>query len=143
MARKKTELKHTVRANLNVVELTKAGTSLDLEIFANRQKIGTVVIGRGSIRWWGKGRQRSKKISWSRFAEMMDELAYAPPKKAESKSNPAFRKPQQPDAVLAAVVDKKALPRNEVTKKNGVQAITAGSGPILLNRLIANLEIID
>jgi chromatin remodeling complex protein RSC6 len=38
-------------------------------------------------------------------------------KKAKRKPNPAFMKPMQPDAALAAVVGAKAMPRTEVTKK--------------------------
>ncbi|MCK6459345.1 MAG: SWIB/MDM2 domain-containing protein [Planctomycetes bacterium] len=38
-------------------------------------------------------------------------------KKAKRKPNPAFMKAMQPDAVLAAVVGDKAMPRTEVTKK--------------------------
>jgi hypothetical protein len=45
MAKKKVLKKHSVRANLHVKELTKAGSSLDLEIYANRGKIGTLILG--------------------------------------------------------------------------------------------------
>jgi chromatin remodeling complex protein RSC6 len=38
-------------------------------------------------------------------------------KKAKRKPNPAFMKPMQPDAALAAVVGDKPMPRTEVTKK--------------------------
>jgi len=38
-------------------------------------------------------------------------------KKANRKPNPAFMKPMQPDAALAAVVGEKAMPRTEVTKR--------------------------
>jgi chromatin remodeling complex protein RSC6 len=38
-------------------------------------------------------------------------------KKAKRKPNPAFMKPLQPDAMLAAIVGNKPLPRTEVTKK--------------------------
>jgi hypothetical protein len=77
MPRKKKALKkHSVRANLHVVELTRAGSSLDLEIYADNEKIGTMIIGRGSLSWKGGKRQIIKRISWSRFAEMMDQLAY-------------------------------------------------------------------
>jgi len=34
------------------------------------------VLGRGSLFWRGANRQKQKRISWTRFAEMMDELAY-------------------------------------------------------------------
>ena len=68
--------RHSVKANLQVLELTKAGTSLDLEIFADKEKLGTIVLGRGSLYWTGANKQRSKRISWSKFAQMMDGLAY-------------------------------------------------------------------
>jgi len=38
-------------------------------------------------------------------------------KKAKRKPNPSFMKPQQPDAVLGAIVGNKPLPRTQVTKK--------------------------
>jgi hypothetical protein len=76
MAKKKSIKKHSVRASLNVKELTKAGSSLNLEIYANKEKIGTLILGSGSLFWFGKRRQIRKRIPWSRFADMMDELAY-------------------------------------------------------------------
>lgn len=74
--RPKREKKHHVKAVLQVPELAKATSSLDMEIFASRQKIGEIVIGRGSLYWYGKGRQKRKRIAWDRFAAMMDKLAY-------------------------------------------------------------------
>lgn len=68
--------KHSVHARLNVPELTKAGTSLTLEIYSEEEKIGTLIIGRGSLFWRGGKRQKRKKIEWSRFAELMDGLTY-------------------------------------------------------------------
>jgi len=65
-----------VRAELRVQELTKAGTSLTLEISARGEKIGELTIGRGSLYWRGGKRQKEKRLSWSRFAELMDDLAY-------------------------------------------------------------------
>jgi hypothetical protein len=65
-----------VRAELRIHELTKAGTSLMLEISAAGEKIGQIEIGRGGLFWWGGRRQRSKRLSWTRFAELMDRLAY-------------------------------------------------------------------
>jgi hypothetical protein len=67
---------HSVRAKLSVHELTKAGTSLNLEIIAHGEKIGELEIGRGGLYWWGGKRHKSKRLSWSRFAELMDQLAY-------------------------------------------------------------------
>ncbi|HUS11221.1 MAG TPA: hypothetical protein VMZ30_12215 [Pyrinomonadaceae bacterium] len=40
-----------------------------------RRKIGTLIIGSGSLSSKGGKRQITKRIPWSRFAAMMDELA--------------------------------------------------------------------
>ena len=76
MPRKRLIKKHSVKAHLQVMELAKAGSSLELEIYASNEKLGTLIIGRGSLYWYGRNRHKSKRISWTRFAEMMDELAY-------------------------------------------------------------------
>ncbi|MGI9168064.1 MAG: hypothetical protein ACR2G5_17075 [Pyrinomonadaceae bacterium] len=77
MAKKKrAKKKHSVKAHLHVLELTRAGSSLDLAIYADQEKIGTLVIGSGSLSWYGGKRKIRKRISWTRFADMMDELAY-------------------------------------------------------------------
>ena len=76
MRRKKSRRKHSVKASFRVMELSKAGSSIELEIYASKEKIGTLEIGRGSLFWYGRSRHKSKRIGWSRFAEMMDELAY-------------------------------------------------------------------
>ena len=76
MPRKRLIRKHSVKAHLQVLELAKAGSSLDLEIYSSKEKLGTLIIGRGSLYWYGRNRHKSKRISWTRFAEMMDELAY-------------------------------------------------------------------
>jgi len=72
---------HTVKAKLQVLELTKAGSSMEFEIFANEEKVGTIIIGRGSFKWIGKGgweKKSGKKYSWTRFAEIMDYLEKSP-----------------------------------------------------------------
>ncbi len=71
-----TSRKHEVKAEWKVPQLARAGSSLNLKIYAHEEKIGELVIGRGSLYWYGRNRQKSKRISWSRFAEMMDALAY-------------------------------------------------------------------
>lgn len=68
--------RHSVRAVLAVRELSRAGSSLDLRLYAAGSKIGELVIGQGSLYWYGRNRHRSKRIRWSKFAEMMNELAY-------------------------------------------------------------------
>jgi len=75
MAKKK---KHTVKAELHVASLMRAGNSLNLEIYFAKEKVGTLIIGRGSISWIGRKRHTRKRISWPEFAKMMDDLAYGP-----------------------------------------------------------------
>jgi hypothetical protein len=69
--------KHVVKAELANFELVKAGSSLRLEIFSNDEKIGELEVGRGSLYWYGRKRKKRERVDWSRFAEMMDELAYS------------------------------------------------------------------
>jgi hypothetical protein len=74
---KKTQKRHSVKATVQILDLSKAGTSLELEVFANeprqeRRKIGTVIIGRGSLTWKKDYGKKGRRISWSRFAEMME-----------------------------------------------------------------------
>lgn len=76
MPRKRRERKHAVKAQLTVHGLSRAGTSLHLEIFAREEKIGDLEIGRGALYWKGGKRHTRKRLSWTRFAELMDELAY-------------------------------------------------------------------
>jgi hypothetical protein len=68
--------KHAVHARLNIPQLAKAGYSLELEIYAVGEKIGTLVIGRGSLFWRGGKRKGVKQIDWTRFAQIMDEMVY-------------------------------------------------------------------
>lgn len=69
--------KYSVKANLQIFNLSKAGTSLELEIFTQksrtaRRKVATLIIGRGSLTWRkGKGR-RGRRYTWSQVAEMME-----------------------------------------------------------------------
>lgn len=67
---------HSVRAEFKVHELSKTGTSLYLEILERGEKIGELTIGRGSLFWKGGHRHTKKRIRWTRFAELMDKLAY-------------------------------------------------------------------
>jgi len=76
MAKKRARRVHEVRAELYNCELVKAGSSLSLAIFAEGEKLGAMEIGRGSLFWYGRKKQKGTRIDWSEFAEMMDELAY-------------------------------------------------------------------
>ena len=75
-SRKRPVRKHRVTAKVQILDLTKAGSSMEFEIYASEEKIGTIVIGRGSLTWRGGRRQRDKRLSWSQFAELMDREAY-------------------------------------------------------------------
>ena len=53
-------------------ELSKAGTSIALEIHAANKKVGQLVIGRGSLTWFGNHWKQGRRFSWSAFAEYME-----------------------------------------------------------------------
>jgi hypothetical protein len=76
MSRNNPNRKHSARALLTVRELTRAGSSLNVRLYARGRKIGELEIGRGSLFWFGHRRRGRKRIRWSTFAHMMDELAY-------------------------------------------------------------------
>ena len=76
MPKRRVQRTHAVKAELQVPGLSKAGSSLSLKIYASKLKLGEIMIGRGSLYWYGRHRHKRKRISWTRFAEMMDELAY-------------------------------------------------------------------
>jgi hypothetical protein len=65
-----------VHVTLNVPQLTKAGSGLELYLYAEGEKLGQLDIGRGGIYWRGGNRRKVKRISWSRFAEMLDDVSY-------------------------------------------------------------------
>jgi hypothetical protein len=70
------ERKYEVKAELENFTLAKAKSALTLEIYSRQEKLGELNVGRGSLYWWGAHRQKEKRVSWGRFAQMMDELAY-------------------------------------------------------------------
>lgn len=72
MTKKKPRAVHSAKATVQVLGLTKAGSSIELELFARKEKLGTLVIGRGSMTWYGSKRKRGRRFSWSRFAALMD-----------------------------------------------------------------------
>ena len=70
---KRIRRKHSVRASVQIHQLSKAGTSIDFNVYADQEKIGTLIIGRGSLTWFGRNRKTPIELSWSRFAQLMDE----------------------------------------------------------------------
>ena len=76
MSRKRTRRVHSVKAELQVKALTRAGSSLKLVVYAQKLKIGELEIGQGGLYWWGRSRRSYKRLSWTKFAAVMDEIAY-------------------------------------------------------------------
>jgi hypothetical protein len=72
----KVERVHSASAYIAVPSLTKAGSSLWLEIAADNQRIGKLEIGRGAVYWTGRHRKKQVRMSWSWFAAKMDEICY-------------------------------------------------------------------
>ena len=68
--------KHQVDVDFRSRDITRAGTSLELDVFARGEKLGKMTIGSGSLTWRGRSRRSGRRITWTRFAAMMDELAY-------------------------------------------------------------------
>ena len=77
MAKKKPPVrKHEVKATLQNFTLAKAKSALTLEVYANGEKVGELRIGRGSLYWWGRRKQITKRIGWGEFTKLMDDHAY-------------------------------------------------------------------
>lgn len=65
-----------VHAEVQNISLAKAGSALTLVVCDNNEKLGELRVGRGSLFWRGSARKRQKRIPWTRFADMLNELAY-------------------------------------------------------------------
>jgi hypothetical protein len=76
--------KHAVNVHLQVFGITKAGTSLEIEIYSEGEKLGHLTIGRGSVNWRGGNRKSVKRLRWPEFAEWMNERAYGRPRTPRS-----------------------------------------------------------
>ena len=55
------------------MELSKSGTSTTLYVQDEAETLGTLVIGRGSMTWYGRKWHKGRRFSWARFAAKMDE----------------------------------------------------------------------
>jgi hypothetical protein len=63
--------KHSVKVSLQVLDLSKAGSAIELEIYCEGEKLGTMEIGHGSFGWKPASKKSFKRTDWSRFAETM------------------------------------------------------------------------
>ncbi len=71
-------MKHRVAAKMRDLEISKAGSAIELRLYADNdtdvEVLGTIQIGHGSFGWRGRKKKTFKKYSWTRFAELMDKL---------------------------------------------------------------------
>ena len=67
--------KHTVKASLRNVDLTKATSALNLVLRADGEKLGELVVGRGSFFWYARNSKKRQRITWSDFADLMSKNA--------------------------------------------------------------------
>lgn len=71
--------KHSVNAQVQILDLTRAGSSIHLDIFADGEKLGTIKLGQGSVNWIGKNRKVwGKPLNWTKFADLMNDATYGP-----------------------------------------------------------------
>lgn len=75
MVRNRKRRIHRVSCSMQVLELTKARSSMSFEISAHGTKIGEIILGRGSFIWYSKHGRKPTRFSWSKFAEVMDSYA--------------------------------------------------------------------
>jgi len=68
------EKKHEVRVQVQVLELSKAGSGILLEISAEGERLGTIEIGHGSFGWRkGRGKRGFRRVDWTTFAGWLNE----------------------------------------------------------------------
>ena len=65
----KRERRNQVEGSIRNFTLTRAGSSITLEILAHGEPIGTAEIGLGSIMWREPYGKRSTRVTWQHFAE--------------------------------------------------------------------------
>ncbi|PYS89642.1 MAG: hypothetical protein DMF64_17055 [Acidobacteria bacterium] len=66
--------KHEVKVKVQVLELSKAGSGIELEIFAEGEKLGEIEIGHGSFGWRrASGKRGFRRVDWSTFAQWLNE----------------------------------------------------------------------
>jgi hypothetical protein len=72
-----TDKKHEVKVKLQVLELSKAGSGIELEVFADGEKLGVIEIGQGSFGWRkASGKLGFQRVDWSTFAGWLNEKLY-------------------------------------------------------------------
>ena len=71
--RSRTKVHHEVFAKLGQrFALTLEGSALKFDIRANRRRLGTLSIGKGSIGWKGRSDKRVLPLGWTQFVRLME-----------------------------------------------------------------------
>jgi hypothetical protein len=65
--------KHQVDAYVKVRDMTRAGTSLELNIYSAGRKVGVLTLGQGSM-IWKRGARKPQRVRWEKFSQLMDDL---------------------------------------------------------------------
>jgi len=69
-----TEKKHEVKVQVQILELSKAGSGILLEISSEGERLGTIETGHGSFGWRkGRGKSGFRRIDWTTFAGWLNE----------------------------------------------------------------------
>jgi hypothetical protein len=72
-----TDKRHEVKVRVQVLELSKAGSGITLEVFAEGEKLGEVEIGHGSFGWRkGRGKSGFRRVDWTTFANWLNDKLY-------------------------------------------------------------------
>ena len=69
----RTTVQHEVFAKLGQrFALTLEGSALKFDIRANRRRLGTLSVGKGSIGWKGRSDKRVLPLGWTQFVRLME-----------------------------------------------------------------------
>lgn len=66
------EKKHTVKGSLKTLDLSRAGSAIELEISCDGELLGTMQIGHGSMGWKPRKKRSFKRIDWSTLSEYLN-----------------------------------------------------------------------
>jgi hypothetical protein len=68
------EKRHEVKVKVQVLELSKAGSGIELEISSEDGKLGTIEIGHGSFGWRkASGKRGFQRVDWTTFTGWLNE----------------------------------------------------------------------
>ena len=72
-AKRKPRRRHEVQLTVTQgLSLAKQSAAVEFRIFSGTQLLGTLGIGRGSFVWWGRKRKKGRRLSWERFAALLE-----------------------------------------------------------------------